>query len=105
MILITLSQLAFAWGDSPPTKFTATAYALRGTTASGKPVRHGVVAADPRVLKMGTRIRVTDAGGHSGVYTVADTGKHIRGNRLDIWVSSNSVAKKFGRRVVSVQRL
>src|SRR5947209_3292604 len=41
--------------------YTATAYSLRGRTASGKPVARGVIAADPRVLPLGTRVRI-DAG-------------------------------------------
>src|SRR5438093_838209 len=38
--------------------YTATAYSLSGRTASGKPVSRGLIAADPRVLPLGTRVRV-----------------------------------------------
>src|SRR5262245_50412719 len=31
-------------------RFEATAYTIEGTTASGKQTRHGIVAADPRIL-------------------------------------------------------
>src|SRR4029077_1756034 len=37
--------------------YSATAYSLRGRTASGQPVARGVIAADPRVLSIGTRVR------------------------------------------------
>lgn len=83
--------------------FTATAYCLKGRTASGSGVRRGIVAADPRVLPLGTRINI-EAGSYSGSYIVADTGGGIRGRRLDIWVSSCSEAKRFGRRKVSVSK-
>lgn len=83
--------------------FTATAYCLKGRTASGSGVRRGIVAADPRVLPLGTRINL-EAGSYSGSYIVADTGGGIKGRRLDIWVSSCSEAKRFGRRKVSVSK-
>jgi 3D (Asp-Asp-Asp) domain-containing protein len=81
--------------------FTATAYALKGRTASGSGVRRGIIAADPRVLPLGTRVQLT-AGTWSGTYTVADTGGKIKGNKIDIWVPSNSEAIRFGRRTVHV---
>ena len=84
--------------------FRATAYCLRGRTASGGGVRRGIVAADPRVLPLGTRIYIS-AGGYSGNYTVTDTGGVIKGNILDIWVPSCSEAIRFGRRSISVSVL
>jgi len=83
--------------------FTATAYCLKGRTASGSGVRRGIVAADPRVLPLGTRINL-EAGSYSGSYLVADTGGGIKGRRLDIWVSNCSEARRFGRRKVSVSK-
>jgi 3D (Asp-Asp-Asp) domain-containing protein len=84
--------------------FRATAYCLRGRTASGGGVRRGIVAADPRVLPLGTRIYI-NAGGYSGTYTVTDTGGVIKGRILDIWVPSCSEAMRFGRRNISVSVL
>lgn len=84
--------------------FTATAYCLRGRTATGAGVRRGIIAADRRVLPMGTRINLT-GGGYSGNYLVADTGGKIKGRRLDIWMASCSEARRFGRRSVSVSVL
>lgn len=81
--------------------FSATAYCLKGRTASGGGVRRGIVAADPRVLPLGTRIQV-NAGPYSGSYVVADTGGAVKGRKLDIWVPSCSEAIRFGRRSVSV---
>jgi 3D (Asp-Asp-Asp) domain-containing protein len=84
--------------------FVATAYCLTGRTAMGHGVRRGVVAGDPRVLKLGTRILMI-AGGWTGHYLVSDTGGGIRGNRIDLWTPSCSEARRFGRRTVQVQLL
>ena len=81
--------------------FKATAYCLKGRTASGGSVRRGIVAADRRVLPLGTRIQVS-AGQYSGTYIVADTGGAVKGRILDIWVPSCSEAMRFGRRTVMV---
>ena len=81
--------------------FSATAYCLSGRTAMGHGVRRGIIAADPRVLKLGSRVRV-EAGAWSGTYIVSDTGGAIKGKKLDIWVPGCGEARKFGRRTVQV---
>jgi 3D (Asp-Asp-Asp) domain-containing protein len=81
--------------------FVATAYCLKGRTAMGHGVRSGLIAADPRVLKLGSRINVS-GGAYSGNYLVSDTGGGIKGRRLDIWMASCSEARRFGRRTVTV---
>lgn len=82
-----------------PTAFVATAYSLRGKTASGKPVAKGLIAADPRILPLGSRVRI-EASFFSGDYLVADTGGAVRGKRIDIWTPSTREAFRFGRRTV-----
>ncbi len=84
--------------------FVATAYCLRGKTAMGHGVRSGLIAADPRVLRLGSRINL-GAGAYSGNYLVSDTGGMIKGRRLDIWMASCSEARRFGRRNVTVSML
>ena len=81
--------------------FRATAYCLKGRTASGSSVRRGIVAADRRILPLGTKVNIS-AGAYSGTYVVADTGGAIKGRILDIWVPSCSEAMKFGRRTIKV---
>ncbi len=81
--------------------FSATAYCFSGRTAMGHPVRRGLIAADPRVLKLGSRVYVS-AGAWSGTYLVSDTGGGIKGNKIDIWVPGCGEARKFGRRTVQV---
>jgi 3D (Asp-Asp-Asp) domain-containing protein len=81
--------------------YIATAYSLRGRTASGRMVSRGLIAADPRVLPLGSRVRL-DHPGYSGEYLVADTGGAIRGRRIDIWTPSSGEAMRFGRRTVKL---
>ena len=85
--------------------FEATAYSDRGKTASGKPAQERIIAADPKVLPIGTRIRVEGAGAYSGEYTVGDTGRTIKGHEVDIFIANEAEAKKFGRRKVEVEIL
>ena len=84
-----------------PTSYVATAYSLRGRTASGLMVGKGLIAADPRVLPLGSRVRL-EAGAYSGEYLVADTGGLVRGKRIDIWTPSSREAMRFGRRTVKL---
>jgi 3D (Asp-Asp-Asp) domain-containing protein len=85
--------------------FMATAYSIEGKTASGTRAREGIVAADPKVLPIGSRIRVTDAGQYSGEYVVKDTGRAIKGRELDIYIADDREAKHFGKRAVKVEVL
>lgn len=84
--------------------FTATAYCLRGRTAMGHGVRKGLIAADPRVLRLGSKVQL-GAGAHSGEYLVSDTGGRIKGRKIDIWMASCAEARRFGRRTISVTPL
>jgi 3D (Asp-Asp-Asp) domain-containing protein len=82
--------------------FDATAYCLKGRTASGIDTRPGVIAADPRVLPMGTVVHLR-AGRYTGTYTVMDTGSRIRGRRVDVYVTTHREAVAFGRRQVKLK--
>jgi len=86
---------------SAPANYLATAYSLRGRTASGRYVSKGIIAADPRVLPLGSRVRI-EAGSYSGEYLVADTGGLVRGKRIDIWTPSTREALRFGKRTVKL---
>src|SRR4051794_1427619 len=68
----TVAVTSSAAGASRGT-FSASAYCFTGRMANGQGVRRGVIAADTRVLKMGSKVYI-NAGQWSGVYTVADTG-------------------------------
>ncbi len=81
-----------------------TAYAAGGYTASGLPAQWGVVAVDPRVIPLGTKVYVetTDGKYIYGTAVAADTGSSIKGNIIDICVNTRAEAYAFGRRTVNV---
>lgn len=86
-------------GIEPPATFNATAYSLPGKTRAGTRVRRGVIAADPKVLPLGSVVHLK-AGNYSGLYTVHDTGSSIKGKRIDVWMPSSREARSFGRQNV-----
>ena len=82
---------------------TATAYSVRGETRDGDTTkRRRTAAADPSVIPLGSRVRVSGAGRYSGVYEVTDTGRKINGNAIDIFIPEEAAAKKFGKKPVTV---
>jgi cystine transport system substrate-binding protein len=70
----------------------ATGYCLKGSTATGLPVGPGIVATDPSVIPLGTRMTIPGYG--EGV--AADTGGGVQGARIDVWFKSCSDAAAFG---------
>jgi 3D (Asp-Asp-Asp) domain-containing protein len=80
------------------TAYTAGCYGCSGMTATGRPAGHGVVAVDPRVIPLGTRMYIPGYG-HA---VAGDTGGAIRGNRIDLGFNSTAQAFQFGRRPVTV---
>lgn len=83
-------------------EFEATAYCDLGVTFSGVYVQRGIVAADPRVLPIGSVIEVS-AGDYSGIYTVMDTGGVIKGEIIDIFMPDYEEAVQFGRQQVKIR--
>jgi uncharacterized protein YabE (DUF348 family) len=80
------------------TAYTASCAGCSGMTAIGRPAGHGIVAVDPRVIPLGTRMFIPGYG-HA---VAGDTGGSIHGNRIDLGFDSNSQANQFGRRSVMV---
>jgi 3D (Asp-Asp-Asp) domain-containing protein len=76
---------------------SATCYDLSGRTATGMPVGHGVVAVDPSVIPLGTRLYVPGYG--NGV--AADVGGGIKGDSIDLWMTPSECAA-WGRRTVTI---
>ena len=67
--------------------------------------RRGIVAADPDVLPLGSRVQISDAGSYDGEYVVADTGRKIQGRRIDIYLPDHREARRFGKKRVRVRVL
>jgi 3D (Asp-Asp-Asp) domain-containing protein len=76
---------------------SATCYDLSGRTATGMPVGQGVVAVDPSVIPLGTRMYVPGYG--NGV--AADVGGGIKGDTIDLWMTPSQCAA-WGRRTVTI---
>jgi 3D (Asp-Asp-Asp) domain-containing protein len=76
---------------------SATCYDLSGRTATGMPVGQGVVAVDPSVIPLGTRMYVPGYG--NGV--AADVGGGIKGDIIDLWMTPSQCAA-WGRRTVTI---
>lgn len=83
------------------TAYTAGCAGCSGYTATGYHAGHGIVAVDPNVIPLGTRLYIPGYG-----FAIAgDTGGAIRGNRIDLGFDSLSDAIQFGRRPVKVYTL
>ena len=76
----------------------ATGYSLGGATATGIPVGWGVVAVDPSVIPLGTRMSIPGYG--EGV--AADVGSGVAGATIDLWFPSDAQARAWGRRAVTI---
>lgn len=80
------------------TAYTPTDGSWHGITASGIPARRGIVAVDPRVIPLGSRLYVSGY----GLALAADTGGDIVGNRIDVCIENSSEAWRYGRQPVKV---
>jgi 3D (Asp-Asp-Asp) domain-containing protein len=76
----------------------ATGYSLGGSTATGLSVGWGVVAVDPSVIPLGTRMTIPGYG--EGV--AADVGSGVSGAMIDLWFPSDAAANSWGRRAVTI---
>lgn len=76
------------------TYYTGAADEGGNITALGTPVTPWyTVAVDPRVIPLGSKIRIE---GYDGIFYCADTGSAIKGSILDIAVGSKSEASNLG---------
>ena len=83
------------------TAYTADCAGCDGMTAIGRRAGYGIVAVDPRVIPLGTRLYIPGYG-----FAVAgDTGGAIVGHRIDLGFDSLRDAMLFGRRAIEVYRL
>lgn len=81
----------------------ATAYTVAegngdGLTATGLVAKPGMVAVDPNVIPLGSRLYIPGY----GVALAADTGGAIQGNRIDLLMDDYGEAVNFGRRMLDV---
>lgn len=72
---------------------TLTGYAHGTTTRSGTPVRWGVVAVDPDVIPLGSRLMID---GYDTVFVAEDTGGGVHGAHVDVYFPDIGSALRFG---------
>ncbi len=82
---------------------TATAYSAYDPgnspyTASGTLVRHGVIAVDPSVIPLGTRVFIPGY----GEAVAEDIGWGIQGNMIDVAFDTHEEALMFGRQNIEL---
>lgn len=87
------------------TAYTAYCNGCSGVTRTGLNLRKNpglkVIAVDPRVIKLGTKVHVEGYG-----YAVAgDTGGAIKGKKIDVFMPNKSQAYQWGRKNVKVKVL
>ena len=77
----------------------STAYTYTGNkTATGVEPRQGLIAVDPKVIAMGSKVYIEGYG-----YAIAaDTGGAIRGNRIDVFFPTLRQCMDWGRRSVHI---
>jgi cystine transport system substrate-binding protein len=92
-----VSTSSSGWGERTLT-VSATGYSIHGRTATGAPTAVGIVAVDPAVIPLGTRLTIPGYG--EGV--AADTGGAIRGATIDVWFATVAEARAWGRRTVTI---
>lgn len=70
-----------------------------GFTATGARAGYGVIAVDPRMIKLGTKVYVPGY----GQATALDVGGAIKGQRIDVCFPSHREALIWGRRTVEIR--
>lgn len=87
------------------TAYTANCTGCSGVTANGTDLRANpdakVIAVDPSVIPLGTKVWVEGY----GEAIAADTGGAIKGNRIDLFIANENEANEWGRRTVTIKIL
>ncbi|MBT2656204.1 LysM peptidoglycan-binding domain-containing protein [Bacillus sp. ISL-18] len=85
------------------TAYTASCEGCSGTTATGVDLKANpdakVIAVDPKVIPLGSKVYVEGY----GVATAADTGGAIKGNRIDVFISTEHEALKWGNKHITIK--
>lgn len=71
-----------------------------GITKSGKVASHGTVAVDPKMIALGTKLKIEGFG--NKVFRAEDVGKAVKGRRMEIWMESHKKALRFGKKRLRV---
>ena len=78
---------------------SATAYSGDGITATGTVPRWGTIAVDPSVIPYGTKVYIPQ---FDQYFIAEDCGGAIKGNKIDIFMNSESQCINWGRRTIDI---
>jgi uncharacterized protein YabE (DUF348 family) len=78
-----------------------TATGIRATAGNGQEGNPHIVATDPRIIPLGSRLYIDGY----GFAVAADVGGAIKGNRIDLLIADHGLAWKFGRKRLRVYLL
>lgn len=75
-----------------------------GITATGVKAKRGIIAVDPRVIPLGTRVYVEVPGSAAdyGYAVAADVGGAIKGNKIDVYLDTSGQVSTWGVKKVKV---
>jgi uncharacterized protein YabE (DUF348 family) len=99
-----LDMKATAYTASLKDTGKAPGHPLFGITATGIKAKKGVIAVDPKVIPLYTRVYVEIAGKTEdyGYAVAADVGGAIKGNKIDLYYDSQDFVDRFGVKKVKV---
>lgn len=78
---------------------SATAYSGDGITATGTVPKWGTIAVDPNVIPYGTKVYIPQFGKY---FIAEDCGGGIKGNKIDIFMNSESQCNSWGKRTIDI---
>ena len=78
---------------------SATAYSGDGITATGTVPRWGTIAVDPTIIPYGTKVYIPQ---FDKYFIAEDCGGGIRGNKIDIFMNSESQCNNWGKRSIDI---
>ena len=78
---------------------SATAYSGDGITATGTVPRWGTIAVDPTIIPYGTKVYIPQ---FNEYFIAEDCGGGIKGNKIDIFMNSESQCNSWGKRTIDI---
>lgn len=78
---------------------SATAYSGDGITSTGTVPKWGTIAVDPNVIPYGTKVYIPQFGRY---FIAEDCGGGIKGNKIDIFMNSESQCNSWGKRTIDI---
>ena len=78
---------------------SATAYSGDGITATGTVPKWGTIAVDPTIIPYGTKVYIPQ---FDQYFIAEDCGGGIKGNKIDIFMNSESQCNSWGKRTIDI---